>query len=80
MIGYSSVNIKGQITIPSEIRKKIGVKHQDRVVVTKEDDKIVVRLLPDIKQLRGSVPNIKPMNIEKMEEEFAEYMGTRRFR
>jgi AbrB family looped-hinge helix DNA binding protein len=53
----SSVSPKGQITLPAEFRKALGIEPKDVVVITVEGDKISVekaesQLLSDF----GSVP------------------------
>ncbi|KKS98171.1 MAG: hypothetical protein UV73_C0003G0113 [Candidatus Gottesmanbacteria bacterium GW2011_GWA2_43_14] len=79
MIGYSVVNIKGQVTIPSEIRKKLGVDPQDKVMIMKEDDKIVIHTLPDFFSLMGSVkPKSKPEDLKKMRRQFIDYLSSRK--
>lgn len=46
---------KGQVVIPVEIRKKLGIKPGQRVNLTLVDDKAVITPLPEdpIKALRG---------------------------
>jgi antitoxin PrlF len=39
----AKVTSKGQITVPSEIRKKLRLRTGDKVVFTEEDGKIVFR-------------------------------------
>ena len=39
----AKVTSKGQITVPSEIRKKLHLRTGDKVVFTEEDGKIVFR-------------------------------------
>jgi len=48
---------KGQIVIPAEIRKKLGIKPGQKVALTLVDDKAVIEPLPEdpIKALRGIV-------------------------
>ncbi|OGG17987.1 hypothetical protein A3D78_05900 [Candidatus Gottesmanbacteria bacterium RIFCSPHIGHO2_02_FULL_39_14] len=79
MIGYSVVNIKGQVTIPAEIRKITGVEPQDKVAVMKENDRIVIQPLPDIFSLMGSVkPKSRPENLRKMRQKFIYYLSSRK--
>lgn len=79
MIGYSVVNIKGQVTIPAEIRKRIGIEPQDKVVIMKEEDRIMIQPLPDIFSLMGSVkPKSKPENLKKMRQKFIDYLSSRK--
>jgi AbrB family looped-hinge helix DNA binding protein len=46
---------KGQIVIPAEIRKKLGIKPGQKVALTLVEDKAVIEALPEdpIKALRG---------------------------
>lgn len=39
----SSVTTKGQVTIPAELREKLGIKPGDKVSFIAEDDHILVR-------------------------------------
>ena len=62
---------KGQITLPKEIRLKLGLKQGDRVRFIVEDDGRV-RLLPakrDISELMGILPTPKRrLSIEEMDD------------
>ncbi len=44
----SKVSSQNQITLPGDIRRKLGVKPGDKVVFIEEDDKIVIRSLRDL--------------------------------
>jgi len=60
-----------QITIPAEVRRRLGIKAGDRVVVEVEGDKIV------IKKASGGLPRIRlrrrltPEEIDRLVEEGA---------
>jgi len=41
-MNLARITTKGQITIPAEIRKKLGVKEGDKVVFIEKDNMIVV--------------------------------------
>jgi AbrB family looped-hinge helix DNA binding protein len=62
---------KGQITLPKEIRTKLGLRQGDRVRFVIEDDGRV-RLMPakrDISELVGIVPAPKrSISLEEMDE------------
>jgi len=62
---------KGQITLPKDIRDRLGLKQGDRVRFIVEDDGRV-RLLPakrDISELAGILPKPKrALSIEEMDE------------
>ena len=60
-----------QITIPAEVRRRLGIKVGDRVVVEVEGDRIVIR------KAAGDLPRIRlglrltPEEIDKLVEEGA---------
>ena len=56
-----SVSAKGQITLPQEMRRKLGISPGDKVRMTIEDEKIVLRPT-EISLLAGyrSIPALKP--------------------
>jgi AbrB family looped-hinge helix DNA binding protein len=62
---------KGQITLPKEIRLKLGLKQGDRVRFIVEDDGRV-RLLPakrDVSELMGILPRPKRrLSIEELDD------------
>ena len=43
IIGTSSISEKGQITIPKEIRDKLGIMQGDRLIFDLKGDKIIIR-------------------------------------
>lgn len=67
----ATVTSKGQITLPKEVRTKLGLKQGDRVRFVIEDDGRV-RLLPakrDISELVGILPRPKRrISLEEMDE------------
>ncbi|AFD00981.1 looped-hinge helix DNA binding domain, AbrB family (transcriptional regulator) [Methanocella conradii HZ254] len=44
----SKVSSQNQITLPADVRNKIGVGPGDKVVFIEEDDKVVLRSLKDM--------------------------------
>lgn len=70
----SSVSPKGQITIPSEVRKRLGIKPKDKVTITIADD--VVTLAParsPLETIYQSVPALpRQLAVEDMTEIAAE--------
>ncbi len=68
----SSVSPKGQVTIPQELRERLGIKPKDRVVFELEEDGIKVR--PAGSRLMrhfGSVaPISRPEDFASLREEF----------
>lgn len=66
----SSVSPKGQITIPAEVRRLLGVKPKDKVAIRVEGDE--VRIAPSAPRLEASfmaVPALKkPLTLKEMTE------------
>ncbi len=56
----SSVSPKGQITIPSEIRKRFGIKPKDKVAFEVEGD--TVKLAPAVFTLETAFGSVTPIN------------------
>ncbi len=68
----SSVTTKGQVTIPIELREKLGIKPGDRVGFVDEDGRIVLqRQETDIEAVFGMVKANKGVTLEQMEEAIA---------
>jgi AbrB family looped-hinge helix DNA binding protein len=75
----SSVSPKGQITLPLELRKKLGVQPKDKVTLRLEDDQIkVVPARSKVDALYGSVPALAtPKTLEEMRKIYQEEMAER---
>lgn len=82
----TSVTSKGQVTIPKDLREKMGLEPYDKVLFV-EDDEGEVRLrkaYPSLRDLMGSLPDIGMSveeAIERAKEERAreyarQYLGT----
>lgn len=52
-MNLSTVSSKGQITLPSAMRRKLGIKPETKVEIELQEDAIVVRPLRSISDLRG---------------------------
>jgi len=48
-----TVTKKGQITIPAKFRKQFKIKDGTRLLITREENAMIVRLLPDVNELLG---------------------------
>jgi AbrB family looped-hinge helix DNA binding protein len=58
---FSSVSPKGQITLPAEIRRKLGIAPKDQVAITLVNG--TVQVMPAAERLRrhfGTVPPLRP--------------------
>jgi AbrB family looped-hinge helix DNA binding protein len=44
----SKISSQNQITLPGDVRKKLGVKPGDKVIFIEEGDKVVIKSLRDL--------------------------------
>jgi AbrB family looped-hinge helix DNA binding protein len=47
------VSSKGQITLPVDCRRALGIEPHDSVLIETQDDRIVVRPVPNLLDLEG---------------------------
>lgn len=47
------VSNKGQITLPAQVRKKLGIKPRSMVTIDFKNDEMVIRLVKPINELQG---------------------------
>ena len=58
---YASVTERGQVTIPAEVRKALGISKREKVIFAIDDGKVVLkRPRWTIQTLAGSVPPLDP--------------------
>lgn len=64
----ATISAKGQITLPAGIRKRLGVKPNDRIALIFRGNEIILKPLKGtIKDLRGALePQTKPEVFEKI--------------
>jgi len=66
----SSVSPKGQITLPVEVRKLLGIRPKDKVAIVLEDEGVVRLTTPryrDLASLRGAAGSLKePLSWEEV--------------
>ncbi len=55
MKASTSITVKGQVTIPKEIREALGLKPGDKVVFEKEGNTIVLKSAKTLLDFRGYV-------------------------
>lgn len=78
MLGYSIVNSKGQVTIPADIRKKLGIKPGQTMAINKDADMVIIKPAGGYESLQGIIKSTKKPNPKKMRENFEKYLGTRK--
>lgn len=69
-----SVSPKGQVTIPTAIRKELGIKPGDRVAISLKANEVTIRRLPSpLDASYQAVPALRrPISLEEMEAIIAE--------
>ena len=68
---YASVTERGQVTIPAEVRKALGLTKPGKVIFRIEDGIVVVKKAPfqSIAEIAGSLPRLDPpMTWEEIEQ------------
>ena len=55
-MSLATVSSKGQITLPSKIRTKLGIQSKDKVRIFVRDEELIVKPLRSFRELRGSIP------------------------
>lgn len=48
-----TLSSKGQIVIPAEVRKELGLAKGNKIVVERKEDTIILRPIPNLSQLKG---------------------------
>ena len=61
----SAISAKGQITLPAKLRKKFGLRPNDRVVVESTGEGILIRSAGDFFELEGFLGKGLPRDEEQ---------------
>ncbi len=68
----STITSKGQVTIPAEVRKYLGIKTNDKIAFVIDAEgtvRLKVPRYPDIASLRGAAGSLdKPLTWQQMQE------------
>jgi AbrB family looped-hinge helix DNA binding protein len=64
-VARSSVNVKGQVTLPLAIRKKYGIKPKDIVTIEDAGDAIVIHKAKSIFEFEGAFGKAAPADQER---------------
>jgi len=75
----ATITSKGQVTIPKDVRSRLGIGTGDRVEFVEIQDGVfqIVAATQDVQALKGIVPKPKkPVTIEEMNQAIAEIGGT----
>lgn len=69
------VGRRGQITLPSEIRRKIGLNEGDHMAIVTQGDQVILRpLTQTLLDLRGSVPVSTPQDFSTVRQQVIRVM------
>jgi AbrB family looped-hinge helix DNA binding protein len=64
---------RGQITLPSTIRRKLGLQEGDHIAVLIQGDQLILRpITRTLLDLRGSVPVSAPQDFEAIRQQVIE--------
>jgi antitoxin PrlF len=55
-MSLATVSSKGQVTLPANIRMKLGIQSKDKVQFIIRDDEVIIKPLRSFRELRGSIP------------------------
>ena len=66
-MSIATISSKGQITLPAEARRQLGIHPHDPVVVELEKDAIMIRPAPDIFKYKGVLGKALPREKEREE-------------
>ena len=77
ILHYVTITSQGQITIPAEIRRELGLYAQKKAIVTLEQNQIVVKPVRDILELEGVFKTNKKIPYKKIREAFGDYLAKR---
>lgn len=68
-----SITSQGQISIPIQIRRKLGLGKTSRAIVSEEKGEILVKPVKDFLEMRGSLKtDKKPLSNEQLHEVVAQ--------
>ena len=79
MLQTSTITQKGQITIPAEIRRRLGLMPTQKVIIIQEGNEAKIKPVRDFFSLRGSIkPKSRPENFKAMRKEFVKFLSKRK--
>ena len=64
-MSVATISIKGQLTLPARMRRKLGIQPKDRVTIEQTDDAIVIRKAGDLFHYKGFLGKPLPANEER---------------
>lgn len=74
MIYTTTLTQKGQITIPIEIRKYLGIKSREKVAFSRLNDQVTISPARDFLSLKGSVKSSKKYSNKETDKKILAYV------
>jgi AbrB family looped-hinge helix DNA binding protein len=74
----SNVSIKGQVTLPIELRKEFGITAESQVTFDKAPDGIIVRVVQDISEFKGRLKLKKKLDWDAERKQGAKFLAKHR--
>ena len=78
-MAIATISSKGQITVPSSLRKKLGIRAHDRLTMKSVGKTIVIERVPNLLELKGFLGKALPPDEEQqlMEQAVADHVSGR---
>jgi len=74
----STITAKGQITIPKEIRKALGLKTADRLLFLQEKGRVILYpIRGNILDVHGTIKQKEPLNFKNLRKKTKEEISKR---
>ena len=64
MTRATTLTSKGQVTVPKEVRDKLGLQPHDKITFVAEDGFATLRRMPRLEELVGSLPSLASLGID----------------
>lgn len=74
MVYTMTLTQKGQVTIPIEIRKYLGIKSREKVAFTRLNDQITISPAKDFLSFKGSVKSFRKYSDKAMDKKILTYV------
>ncbi|MEK7534720.1 MAG: AbrB/MazE/SpoVT family DNA-binding domain-containing protein [Patescibacteria group bacterium] len=75
MIYTVSITSQGQISIPAQLRRKIGLARYRKALVSENNGKLIVEPVKDLLELRGSLKTNIKATPRQIREAFENYLA-----
>lgn len=77
MVYAVTITSQGQVTIPADIRRLLGLNKSRKAQVVAENGAVVIRPVRDIMEFAGAFKTKKKFSAKKIREGFGDYLARR---